>query len=119
MARTPKWAEDLLLDACVYLGLDDIPDLSWRKTKHNYSSGRCQYYSTPRIVVSAGKNRFDQKLVLLHEIAHAANPKQHHSDKFWDTAWNLYRWAKLPIRKTLQNEGNYKKGAITAYKRSK
>ena len=142
--RTPKWAQELLIDACIYLGIDDLPALDWRHGRRRCSSGRC--YGKSRILVTAGTDRTDAKMVLLHELAHAATPPEirevklsgkwmrpdgtpwenptatqqvSHGDAFWDTAWRLYRWAKLPIRYCLQRETDYRKGAAVAYRRSK
>ncbi len=53
------------------------------------------------------------------ELAHWARPpKEFHSDAFWNLAWELFRWAKLPIRYCKTREGNYRKGSIAAYHRS-
>lgn len=70
-----------------------------------------------RIVVTAGASRLDAKLVLLHELAHHVT-KAWHTPAFWDVAWKLYRWAKLPILYVKRREGHYRKGALVAYRRN-
>jgi hypothetical protein len=147
----PKWAQELIIEAMIYLeskGIKgDLPTLKWRHGSGFYSSGHAT--NRKSIVITAGKHRLDQKLVVLHELSHiVAKPiEQHstvaqakkrgwitdsrlkdtdvfstrhvcHSENFWDIAWDLYRWAKLPIRYCKTREGNYRKGSIAAYHRN-
>jgi len=115
----PKWAQDLLLDALTWWESqgNDIPNitLTWRRGQQSWSSGRA---FCDRIVVTAGSDRIDTKVVLLHETAHVLNPGVHHGARFWDTAWTLYRWARLPVRYCRQREHEYR-GATLAYARSR
>lgn len=117
----PQWAQELTINALIHAGCDDVPNITWRRCNRWDSSGVCN--TTKRedgIVINAGRDRTDQKLVLLHELAHWIRPpKEHHSPEFWDLAWELFRWAKLPVRYCLQRERTYRKGAVLAYKRSK
>ena len=63
--------------------------------------------------------RTEQKIVLLHELAHWLLPVgEHHSPAFWDKAWSLFRRYRCPIKVALAREGNYLKGAVAAYHRS-
>lgn len=159
--HTPRWAEDLIIDACIHLGIEDVPQVVWRKRKGRETSGLAYYGDNGnRITINAGTSRLDAKLVLLHELAHIArpgrdikkpykewyeamktacagkhiviapfNPKLQnrvittmhisHTPEFWDTAWELFRWAKLPIAYCKEREFEYKKGAIAGYHRSK
>lgn len=71
--KTPKTMQDLAINAYVYLESKgfkiELPELIWRKSSyHTLSSGHAQ--GKAKIVVTAGKDRLDQKLVVLHEIAH-------------------------------------------------
>lgn len=124
----------------------DLPELNWRHGVCRDSSGHCK--NSNSITITAGKSRVDQKLVLLHEITHTVtesdikyldieqakkrgwhfvqeptqpiiSKRMCHTDKFWDTAWMLYRWAKLPVRYCLKREQGYRKGAAVAYRRSR
>ena len=151
MKAPPKWAQELMIKAILHLqsqGQDaELPLLTWRHSSHECSSGHASH-DRKSITITVGKSRLDQKLVLLHEIAHTVTesdirylnieqakkrgwhftqePTQPiiskricHTGKFWDTAWELYRWAKLPIRYCLQRETEYRKGAAVAYRRSR
>lgn len=114
----PKWAQDLLLNALLWWESSGhsvtVPELVWRRCNRRTSSGRCQY---DRLIVSAGCDRIDAKLVLLHELAHhLAGPQEKHSLLFWETAWKLYRWADLPVTYARQREGAYRRKAIVAYR---
>jgi hypothetical protein len=133
----------LLINACLFLGVNDLPELRWRHRPGLTTSGCC---GKTRITVRAGRDRTDTKLVILHEVAHFVTPDEvrettlkgvidaqsgkeigdfkvtrrlYHTDTFWDTAWRLYRWAKIPVRYALQREGEYKAGAVLAYRRSR
>lgn len=72
------------------------------------------------ITITAGKSRVDQKLVLLHEIAHLIGSKERegHSPRFWDIAWDLYRTFKVPINYAKKREYSYKQEAKAAYRRN-
>jgi hypothetical protein len=106
--KVPKWAQDLILDTLLYLQSrgypDAIPEIRWRHSSyHKLSSGVC--YQHNHITITAGKDRRDQKLVLLHELAHWVLPdKEHHGDAFWRLAFELYRVNKLPIRVCINRE---------------
>ena len=147
--RTPKWAENLVLDALIHLEEQGhkvpAPIIRWHKRHGCDSSGHA---SGDTITINAGKDRTDTKLVVLHEVAHlvtkcepqywnierakkngwifSKEPTEpiimrniSHTAKFWDVAWNLYRWAKLPIRYCQRREYPYKVGAQAAYKRNR
>lgn len=125
MGAAPKWATELLERVCSDRGAE-VPELTWRRAgKRRYvigarttvwsrpvcSSGR--YYSGEhRIVVTAGSMRTDQRLVLLHEIAHALTPGQHHNETFWMIAWQLYRAYKVPMRHAKVREDRYRVGSV-------
>lgn len=104
----PKWAQELALSALVYLETKgykvEVPPIHWRHSKYNNSSsGIC--YQHKHITVTAGKDRRDAKLVLLHEIAHWVLPdKEHHGDNFWRLAFDLYRTNGLPVRVCINRE---------------
>jgi hypothetical protein len=121
MTKIPAWAEKLTVDAGDYLiskgyEFNHTVTYNWRKGKSINTSGTCW---PDHIAITQGKNRTDAKMVLLHELAHWVNPGQHHNEKFWLTAWDLYRHFKIPIRHCLKREKNYRKGALKAYHKSK
>ncbi len=136
MAAPPKWAQDLVIQVALDEGRDELPEIVWRRSRQFTSSGRA---GRDRIVVSAAHGdyareipwvnrnhtygvvsaRTDQKLVLLHELAHWLTPREHHSARFWDKAWELFRRYRVPLRYAKLREGNYRKGALVAARRSR
>ncbi|KKK96475.1 hypothetical protein LCGC14_2662390 [marine sediment metagenome] len=125
MARqVPKWAQELVIRVALDELRERLPDVTWSRRKGTTSSGYTLYSTGEcpdrRIVLRAGKERRDQKLVLLHELAHWLIPEgQHHSPTYWDKCWDLYYRYGVPIRYALTRERNYRKGAVVAYKRRK
>jgi len=140
MTAAPKWAQDLVVNAILYwqqeYGVEvALPELTWRRThpRHTFrgyriicppqgyqpvrSSGYCDH--GVRIVVTAGSSRQDQKVVLLHELAHVLADPRGHSAHFWDAVWELFRWGKVPVRYAKEREGNYRKRALVAYHRGR
>lgn len=83
--NTPKWAQDLILDAVLFLQSKgyqaELPDVKWRKAgsfngKYGRlfratSSGVCY---RDHIRINAGHDRKDCKLIILHELAHWVLP---------------------------------------------
>ena len=123
MKEMPKWAADLMGEAIAYRVTQgrtvQVPKVVWRRARRKSSSGAA--YPTKGVVhISVGSDRLDAKVTLLHELAHiwAPPPGWTHSPAFWDLAWELYRWAKLPIQYVKQREGSYRKGALVAYHKS-
>lgn len=125
--NTPRWAQDLTINAILYLHSSgrnaELPDIKWRRAQRLSSSG-VTYPDHIRIV--AGTSRIDCKMIILHELVHWIFPlkseghiygHEGHTPRFWDLAWELYRWAKLPVRYCLNREAEYRKGAVLAYRR--
>lgn len=119
MPNPPQWAQDLTIRVALDEGRDMLPELTWRRSKcSECSSGHAMLDG--RIVVTAGKLRRDQKLILLHELAHWLMPDdEHHGPSFWDKVWQLYHRYGVPIRYAKEREGNYRKGALAAYRRNR
>ncbi len=117
---TPEWAQNLILDALIFLKFSDLPDIRWRHSKRLDSSGLCY---PDHISIMAGRDRVDLKLVILHELAHWVLPTrashEGHTKRFWDLAWQLYRAFDLPIRYCKKREGEFRKGALVAYHRKR
>ena len=122
MVVPPKWAQNLLLEALLWWeeqGGVSSPNVSlkWCRRDRQGSTG-VAWSARGLIIVRAGTSRVSVKLVLLHELAHVLRPAEEgHTAGFWDTAWALYRWAKLPVRYCLGSECGYRKGAAVAYRR--
>lgn len=74
-----------------------------------------------KIHVTAGKSLEDQKLVLLHELAHwivIKNKTQGHTSAFWDLAFELYKRYDVGLDKAYEREKHYRKQATVAYQRA-
>lgn len=129
----PKWATDLVERACadrpgqrpiivwrprnaVPAGWENVRKRrliagEWLDTRTDMSGG---YRMGDLLVVYHGRNRQDQKLVLLHELAHWMT-NESHTPRFWDQAWALYRtYMPRSIQHAIDSETNYKKGALHA-----
>ena len=118
----PQNIQELTINACIYLESKgykfNMPDIRWRHGTSKYSSGTC--YVGDHITITGGKLLIDRKMVLLHELAHWILPiTEHHSEKFWDIAWDLYRRFKIPINHAKHREFKYKKTAIVSYRKNK
>lgn len=134
---TPKWATELMAKVLEEEQAAPVT-LVWRRSKthriwlyrhddwprRRTSDGASEQSSghahpkERRIVVTAGSSRRDQKLVLLHELAHILTD-HHHAACFWDKAWELYRRYGVPIRYAQKREYAYRKEARAAYLRSR
>jgi len=94
------------------------PHLVWRCYRlQQHSSGWCHY---GEVHVNAGTDRTDQRMVLLHELAHWSLGMRHgHDETFWLKAWEFYRRYRVPIRHAQVRECSYRKGAERAYRKSR
>lgn len=119
----PEWANTLCCTALEYAGnTDKPPSIQWCKTrKPGYYSGTYRFYAKQIKIIVGDIPQWQQEMILLHEIAHHLvgwrKEERSHSKRFWETAWDLYRMAKLPLSKVLTMEGDYRKGAIVAYRK--
>jgi predicted metal-dependent hydrolase len=107
---TPQWAQDLIIDTILYLESKgykaELPEIKYRHSKRNSTSATC--YQHKYITITAGKDRRDTKMVILHELAHWVLPdNEHHGDNFWRLAFNLYKWQGLPLRVCINRESTY------------
>ena len=115
MALPPTWAHKLLIRVTRDAQRRDRPRLKWRRHNRHLSSGWC-HMATGTIMIHAGTAHRDQKLVLLHELAHWL-VRAGHTTTFWDTAFALYRRYKVPMRYAFKSEKHAKK-ARAAYRRN-
>ena len=117
----PRWAQDLVLQVWLDEGRDELPEIVWRRGgwRRILSAGNTWHDGQRITITAAPGNRIDQKLVLLHELAHVLTPGAHHGPGFWDKAWQLYRRYKVPIRYALRREQGYRKEAAVAYRRNR
>lgn len=93
----PAWASALVATVCVDAGVAP-PKLAWRRRRADHSTGVARRHLA-LIAVRAGDDPLDQRLTLLHELAHWLTPpsprrrrgSSHHGRSFYETAFELYR----------------------------
>lgn len=113
--KPPKWARCLRDRVARDAGAAGHPRVRWRRHPHRrLSSGWCNL-STGTIMIHAGTARRDQRLVLLHEMAHWL-VQAGHTRAFWATAFTLYRRYKVPLHYAHRSE-RYSRKARAAYRR--
>jgi hypothetical protein len=108
---TPAWAADLVRDACA-AARAPAPLVRWRRARRPGSSGVTRR-SAGTISVTAGTDELDQRLTLLHELAHWLGPAPrrrrgralHHDARFYAVAFDLYRRHGIPAAEILDREG--------------
>ena len=92
----PAWAHALVAEVCADAGVAP-PSLSWRRRRNEHSTGVARR-GEGTVAVRAGSDELDQRLTLLHELAHwiAPAPRRrrrgttHHGLAFYRTAFALY-----------------------------
>ncbi len=96
--KAPSWASELTAEVCADAGIT-APRLSWRQRTTESSSGLTRR-DVGIIAVRAGTDPVDQRLTVLHELAHWLAPlprrsrrgrTQHHGRDFYRVAFELYR----------------------------
>jgi hypothetical protein len=107
----PAWAMRLVADVCGDAGVLQ-PVVRWRHAARSASSGVTRR-PAGSISVTAGTDLLDQRLTLLHELAHWLGPQPrrrrgraaHHDADFYATAFRLYREHEIPDAEALSREG--------------
>jgi hypothetical protein len=107
----PAWAMQLVADVCAGAGASR-PVVRWRRAARSASSGVSRR-GTGSISVTAGTDALDQRLTLLHELAHWLGPQPrrrrgrtaHHDAGFYASAFRLYRAYGIPDAEALSREG--------------
>jgi hypothetical protein len=110
MADAPAWARSLVLTVCAAADAP-LPRLAWRHRDRPTSSGVTRQ-AVGLISVVAGQDPVDQRLTLLHELAHWLAPAPrgrrrravHHDATFYATAFALYRRHGVPDAAALAGE---------------
>lgn len=92
----PAWALTLTATVCADAGVAE-PRLVWRRRDDVHSTGVARRQDR-LVVVRAGSDLVDQRLTLLHELAHWLAPPPgrrrravHHGRAFYTVAFELYR----------------------------
>lgn len=107
----PAWAAALVADVCIAAGVP-LPTLRWRQAARSASSGVTRTEAGV-VVVTAGTDPLDQRVTLLHELAHWLAPHSprrrrrvaHHDAAFYAIAFGLYRAHGIPDGEALDREG--------------
>lgn len=92
----PAWATDLVATVCADASVEP-PRLTWRRRAHEHSTGIARR-DAGIVSVRAGTDALDQRLTLLHELAHWLAPRsrrrgrrvEHHGRAFYAVAFALY-----------------------------
>ena len=93
----PAWASELMGTVCADVGAQ-APRLTWRHRDGEHSTGVTRR-GEGLVAVRAGFDELDQRLTLLHELAHWLTPPArrrrgrsvHHGRAFYAIAFALYR----------------------------
>lgn len=111
----PTWARDVVAAVCADAGTAE-PHLRWRRRAAAHSTGVARRHDGV-IAVRAGTDELDQRLTLLHELAHWVSPAErarrgrsvHHGHAFYAIAFDLYRRHGIPATDALRLEsGRYR-----------
>lgn len=107
----PAWAGQIVREVCAAGGVAP-PTVRWRRARRVASSGVTRR-SAGSISVTAGTDELDQRVTLLHELAHWLGPiprrrrgrVAHHDARFYAIAFDLYRRHGIPDAEALSREG--------------
>jgi hypothetical protein len=112
----PGWATELVAGVCATAGVSP-PTLIWRRRAGEHSTGVAKR-DMGLVSVRAGSDSLDQRLTLLHELAHWLTPPvarrrrgrtEHHGAAFYALAFELYRRHGIPEADALRLEaGRYR-----------
>jgi hypothetical protein len=107
----PGWALELAAEVCADAGVPP-PRLTWRRRSSEQSTGVARRDGGV-VSVRAGTDPIDQRLALLHELAHWLAPRpsrgrrgraEHHGRAFYSIAFELYRRHGIPADDALRLE---------------
>jgi hypothetical protein len=107
----PDWATEIVHGVCAAAGVAE-PMMRWRHARRSTSSGVTRR-SAGSVSVTAGTDPVDQRLTLLHELAHWLGPTpprrrgriRHHDERFYAIAFDLYQRHGIPADEVLAREG--------------
>lgn len=111
----PAWATELVALVCADADVAP-PRLAWRRRAHEHSTGVARR-DGGIIAVRAGTDPIDQRLTLLHELAHWLAPRgrrrgrraEHHGRAFYAVAFALYERHGIAAADALRLEsGRYR-----------
>jgi hypothetical protein len=116
--RAPAWAISLTNTVCAEAGVAP-PVLRWRRRSGDESTGLTRR-ARHDVSVRAGNDLLDQRLTLLHELAHWLVPTprhgrrraEHHGRAFYQAAFALYRRHGIADADALRLEGRRYRSAL-------
>ena len=117
--RAPAWATELV-DAVCRDAQVVPPRLAWRRRSDEHSTGLTRR-EMGDVTVRAGQDPLDQRLTLLHELAHwlAPTPRrgrrrqaEHHGRAFYATAFALYARHGIPAEDAIRLESARYRSAL-------
>ena len=114
MADAPAWARELVRAVCLEAGVEP-PRLAWRHRAGRETSSGVTRRGNGSVSLTAGTDPLDQRLTLLHELAHWLVPAparmrrarartSHHDAGFYAAAFDLYRRHGIPDAVALRGE---------------
>jgi hypothetical protein len=114
----PAWAARMVDEVCTAAGVSP-PLVRWRHAARSASSGVART-TVGTVSVTAGTDLLDQRLTLLHELAHWLGPRPHrrrgriahHDGAFFERAFELYRRHGIPDSEALEREGGRHPSAL-------
>lgn len=115
----PAWAHELMTAVCADAGVRP-PVLRWRTRRGVHSTGVTRRDAW-LVAVRAGDDEIDQRLTLLHELAHWLAPTArggrrrravHHGREFYAVAFDLYRRHGLTASDALRLESGRYRSAL-------
>ena len=114
----PAWATVLTELVCAEAGAAP-PRLAWRHRTAEHSTGVTRR-DAGTVSVRAGADPLDQRLTLLHELAHWLGPRArrvrgraiHHGHAFYAVAFELYRRHGIPDADALRLEAGRYRSAL-------
>jgi hypothetical protein len=118
-AGTPSWAASLVAQVCTEADVQE-PILRWRRAGRSPSSGVTRK-AAGVVVVTAGSDLLDQRLTLLHELAHWLGPVvrprrrgrvAHHDARFYSAAFRLYQEHGIEPSEAVAREAARHPGAL-------
>jgi hypothetical protein len=115
----PAWARDLVARVCADADADP-PRIAWRRRAGEHSTGVTRRHDGT-IAVRAASDPLDQRLTLLHELAHWLSPPPrrrrgrslHHGRAFYAVAFELYRRHGVPDADALRLESGRYRSSLT------
>lgn len=107
----PAWASALVAEVCRDAAVPP-PLLRWRHAARSAASGVTRQ-SAGTVSVTAGTDELDQRLTLLHELAHWLGPQTrrrrgrvaHHGLDFYMIAFEIFKRHGIPAADALEREG--------------